>query len=113
MAQAWQAFPSGIPSNGVNSVERTLVDPPESIGTPHDATATSISDENSVFSLLKGMVANLSVAVGTGSGDTNNNSKIYGDPLETLGARSDAPATDTGRWSAISLLKGICAQAGL
>lgn len=113
MAQAWQAFPSGVASNGVNAVDRTWVDPPESIGQPIDSPATSVSAENSAFALLKGIASELGVPAGTGAGDINNNSKVYGDPLETLGEMSDPPATGTGRNSAISLMKGILTNAGL
>lgn len=108
----WSAYPSGW-STGVNSVPDTFIDAPESIGTPGDATATSVVIENSAFSLAKGIMAALGVAAGSGAGDTNNNAKIYADPMVTLGRRDDAPATSTGSWSAISMLKGILAQAGI
>lgn len=112
MAQAWQAFPSGIRASGINAVDRTWVDPPESIGRPSDEPATTVSVENSAFALLKGMAHELDIPVGTGDADTNNNGKVYGDPLATLGAMSDPPATGTDRNSAISLLKGILTIAG-
>ena len=115
MAQAWQAFPSGIPPNGVNAVERTWVDPPESIGEPGDAPATSVLVENSAFALAKGMLAGLGVAAGSGGGDINDNAKVFADPIVTLGTRGDAPATGAASESAsaISLLKGILAEAGI
>lgn len=115
MAQDWQAFPSGIPSSGINSVDRTWVDQPESIGTPGDAAATAQNSTNSAFSLLKGMCAELGIAAGSGLGDVNDNAKVYGDPLVTLGEMSDAPAIGSAAqsFSAISLLKGILAQAGI
>jgi hypothetical protein len=114
MAQDWQAFPSAI-STGVNTVADTFIEPPESIGTPGDAVATVNNSTNSAFSLLKGMCAELDIAAGSGTGDTNDNGKVYGDPLMTLGETSDAAASGSAaqRFSAISLLKGILAQAGI
>lgn len=108
----WRAYPSGW-STGVNSVPDTVVDPPESIGTPSDAAALVNNETNSAFSLLKGMCRELGIAAGSGAGAVNTSPKVFGDPEATLGARSDAPATSTGRWSAISFLKGILAQAGI
>ena len=107
----WIAHPSRI-TNDINSVERTYVDEQESIGSPADAPATDVSAENSFFSLLKGIATNLGLAPGSG-GDVNDNGKIYADPLVTLGQMSDPRATDTGSWSAISLLKGIAHNMGL
>lgn len=108
----WTAYPSGW-SNGVNSIPDTYIEPPESIGTPADATATDVTAENSAFSLVKGMLSGLGISAGSGTGDTNDNAKVYADPLAMLGEMDDAAATDTGSHSAISYLKGILAQAGL
>lgn len=108
---AWRAYPSAI-SNGVNSDDRTYVDPVETIGTPLDAAATDVNVENSAFALLKGIAAGFGVPAGTGDAVVNTSRKVLNDPLVTLGSRGDGPATDTGRNSAISLLKGTLDAAG-
>jgi hypothetical protein len=110
----WQAFPSAS-STGVNSVPDTYIDPPESIGTPGDPVASEQNSTNAAFSLMKGMCAGLGVPAGSGAGDVNDNSKVYADPLVTLGGMDDAPAIGSAaqRFTAISLLKGILAQAGI
>lgn len=105
---AWKAYPSAI-TTGVNSAGRTLVDPPESIGSPGDAAATDVTVENSAFALLKGICRELGIPTGSGDGDVNTSPKLYRDPLATLGEMSDAAATDVEHASAISLLKGIAA----
>lgn len=114
MAQAWQAFPSSI-STGINAVDRTFVNAPESIGAPGDAAATSASAENSAFSLLKGICAGLDVPAGTGDGAVNTSARVFADPVATLGEMDDPAATGSAaqRFTAISLLKGILAQAGI
>lgn len=112
MARPWQAFPSAF-SNGINALDRTWVDGPESLGGPGDAAATSVSAENSAFSLLKGIAAGMGVPVGSGDADVNDNAKIYADPLAMLGEMDDAPATDIGSNTAIALMKGILANSGL
>jgi hypothetical protein len=114
MAPTWQAYPSRI-STGVNGLPDTYIDAPESIGSPADAKATANNSTNSAFALLKGMCSELSVADGSGAGVTNTAPKVYGDPLVTLGEMSDGAATGSAAqsFSAISLLKGILAQAGL
>jgi hypothetical protein len=109
---AWQAYPSAI-STGVNAADRTLVDPGETIGLPSDRPATDVDEENSAFALLKGIARGLGVPAGSGDAVVNNNRKVFGDPLATLGEMSDAAATDTDRGSAISLLKGIVAVTGV
>ncbi len=106
-------FPSGF-STGITSTDRPLVEPPESIGKPSDAAATSLSAENSIFSLLKGCLHELGVPAGSGGGDTNDSARIYVDPLETLGSERDAAAASlSGSASAIALTKRILALAGL
>lgn len=112
MAPAWHAYPSGRTTE-INSIPDTFIDPPESIGTTADAVATSNNSTNSAFSLLKGICAGLGVPAGTGDGAVNTNPKLFHDPLVTLGEMDDAPATDTGRWSAISLMKGVLVELGL
>ena len=107
----WVAYPSST-NNGVRGPTRSLVDPVESIGTPFDSPATSQHDQNSAFSLLKGICSHLGVPVGSGQGEVNTSANIYADPLATLGDMNDAPATDTGAHSAISLMKGILTTAG-
>lgn len=114
MAQSWQAFPSAV-TNSVNSYDRTVVEPPESIGKPTDAAATDVADENSMFSLGKGMLDGLGVAAGSGDGAVNTDPHVFVDPIDSLGAMDDAPADDdgSGDWTAIALLKGVLAQAGI
>jgi hypothetical protein len=133
-----ETFPSGWTS-GKNAPARTHVEPPESIGSPYDAPAASVSAENSAFALLKGIAAALGVPTGSGAGDTVGNSRtVYHDPLATLGSMTDAPASLAGaveydpwegwegwegwgatdasesvdRASAISVLKGIAGELG-
>lgn len=112
MAPSWQAYPSAV-TTGVNSIPDTVVDPPESIGTPGDAVATSVNSTNSAFAMLKGICSGLGVPAGSGGAVVNTYPKIFGDPLVTLGEMDDPPATDTGRWSAISLMKGILVGLGI
>lgn len=112
MAQDWQAFPSGIPSNGINSVGRTLVDEPESIGRPGEAPATDVTVENSAFALLAGICVGLGLTTGAVA-DTNNSERLFNDPLVTLGTPEDDAAADTGAHSAIAFMKGILVSAGL
>jgi hypothetical protein len=114
MAQDWQAFPSGY-STGIDSIGRTYVDETESIGTPADPPATDVAEPNSAFSLLKGICAELDVPAGSGVGVVNTSSRVFADPVATLGEMDDPAATGSAaqRFSAISLLKGILAQAGI
>lgn len=113
MAQDWQAFPSST-STGINRYTRTEVDPVESVGAPTDAAATDVSAENSAISLAKAMLRELGVSAGAGDAVVNTSRRIEADPYLSLGDVTDPPATNTtAAWSAISLLKGICAQAGL
>lgn len=103
-----------IPSNwstGINSTDRTFVDPIESIGTTGDAAADSVSDENSAISLLKGIAVGMNVPAGSGDAAVNDSAKVYADPLETLGGMDDPAAADTNEQSAISLMKGLLATA--
>ena len=101
-------------SSGIGGTDRTLVEPPESIGKPTDTKATAVNTTNSAFAMLKGMADALDVPVGSGSGDVKNHAHLNADPLITLGKKSDPIATNnTGTWSAISLLKGIAAQLGV
>jgi hypothetical protein len=111
MAQ-WRAYPSAW-STGVNNADRTWVDAPESVGRPTDAAASDVTANNSAFALGKGILFALDVPAGSGNADTNDNAKVYADPLVTLGETSDVAAIDTGSHSAISFLKGILAQAGI
>jgi ribose 5-phosphate isomerase RpiB len=109
----WQAYPSAF-STGVNRAGRTLVDPPESIGSPSDTPATDLADENSVFSLLKAALSDLGVPAGTGTGVVNAAPKVFGDLLATLGDISDAPAASIAdSASAIALTKRVLEAAGL
>lgn len=103
---------SGV-SNNVDTESRKWVDYVESIGKPSDAKATAQGSTNSAFSLLKGIAGGIGIAAGSGAGDINNNANVYADLEVTLGLETDAAATDAGRQSAISLLKGICAGLGL
>lgn len=114
MAQDWQAFPAGS-TNSVNVYTRTVVDPVESVGEPSDDAATSQNSTNTAIALGKGMLAGLGVSAGSGAATVNTSSRLMGDPVRSLGAMDDPPATGDGSddWSAISLLKGICATAGL
>lgn len=106
-------FPAGS-TTGVSVLDRTHVQPMESIGTPGDAPATDVADENSAFALVKGILVGLGIPAGSGAGVVNPNPHIYPDPLVTLGREDDPVATDpAGVNSAISLLKGCCAAMGL
>jgi hypothetical protein len=108
-----EQFETGY-TTGKNAPARPLVQPDESIGVPHEAPATDVADENSAFALLKGMAAALGVPEGSGFADVNDASRVNPDPLATLGSIDDAAATDAAEPnSAISLLKGICAELGL
>src|SRR4051812_41323225 len=109
-----QDIASGV-SDNVATERRKLVDPIESIGIPTDGPATDIEDENSAFSLLKGMLSGLAIPAGSGAGDVNNNSNIYPDPFAALGEMSDAALTGSAnqRASAIALLKGTLAGLGI
>jgi hypothetical protein len=109
---AWRAYPSGFTTE-INAVGRTVVDPMESIGHPGVAKATAINTTNSAFAYLKGIASQLGTADGTGAGAVNSRPPLFNDMLRVLGERSDPPATDTGSWSAISLLKGIAAGVGV
>lgn len=105
-----------IPSNfstGINDPNGTLVDPERSIGSPFDDAAVAQADDNSAFTLLKGIAAGLNVPAGSGAGDINDAAKLHADPLLTLGDMTDAPAVSTEEGSAISYLKGILAVAGI
>lgn len=109
----WQAFPSGS-STGINAAARALVDPFESIGTPADPPATDVDDDNSAFSLMKGILAGLGLPAGAGSGTVHIRPSVYTDPLAALGDPGDAAATvPSARNTAISLLKGIFAELSL
>lgn len=109
----WRAYPSGF-TTGVNALPDAVVDPVESIGLPSDARATANNDTNSFLSILKGIAASLGVSAGDGSGTTNTAPKVFGDLEVTLGQSSDAIATDnTGRWSAMSLLKAAAGAVGI
>ncbi len=99
----WRAYPSRVTTE-VNRLPDTVIDGYESVGSPRDAVAT---ENNSVFSLLKGCCAGLAVPAGVGAGITNTTPKIFHDPELALGEMSDARATDTGTHSAIAFLKGI------
>jgi hypothetical protein len=68
---------------------------------------------NSVFALLKGCCVGLEIPVGTGDGMTNTTPKVFHEPELALGEMSDIPATDTGTHSAIAMMKGILALAGI
>lgn len=104
---------SGV-SDNTTSESRKFVDYVETIGKPSDPVATSVSDPNSAFSLMKGILAELGVAAGSGAGDVNNNANIYPDLIRTLGEPDDAAAVSVSvRRSAISVLKGICSRLGL
>ncbi|MCL4712169.1 MAG: hypothetical protein KJZ73_13080 [Pseudorhodoplanes sp.] len=112
MAKNWRSYPSAM-TNGVNDYDRTVVDPVESIGTPGDARATSNNSTNSAFALLKGMCTGLGLPDDSGA-VVNTSQKVFGSPLTTLGDMDDAPATSPdGRWSAISLMKGLLSTGGL
>lgn len=104
---------SGV-SNHVDVERRKLVDYVESVGRPSDPVATSIDDENSAFSLLKGIFATLGGPVGPGTGDVNNNANIYPDLRLTLGQPTDTAATSASdKGSAIAFLKAIGAEWGV
>ena len=106
-------FPAGS-RTGVSVLVRTLVQPWESIGTPADAVATDVADDNSALSLAKGIAVALFVPAGAGEGIVNPNPHINPDLLTTLGREGDPVAVDPdGVNSAISLLKGCCAILGL
>jgi hypothetical protein len=108
-----ETFESGF-STRVNRYDRPFVEPPESLGSPHDAPATDIDASNSAFALLKGIAAALGVPAGSGDGAVNPTPDIRIDPVRTLGDRTDAAATVPGdRNSAIALLKGMCVELGL
>lgn len=106
-------YPSGV-SNHVDSNRRTFVDVVESIGSPSDDATSDVTEPNSAFSLAKGILSGL--GVGAGAGTANSGNVLRGAPVSlerALGNPNDAPATDDSAWSAISLLKGILAQAGI
>lgn len=113
MAQDWQAFPSAIPSNGYNAVNRTFVDRDESVGDPDSAAAAAISATNSLFSMAKGIGEMVGVPVGTGDAEIDDHPHLMFDPARTLGEPSDAPASDLEYTSAISLSKAFLQLAGL
>lgn len=102
-------------STGINSTDRTYVDPSESIGDPADAEATDVADENSAFALVKGICAGMGIPAGSGDALVNDDPHVYVDPLETLGDMTDGPTVGSGSepWSAISLMKGILVTTGL
>lgn len=108
----WRAYPSRV-TTGINDVGRTVVDPVESIGHPGVAKATSVNATNSAFAYLKGIASRLGVADGTGAGVVNTRPPLFSDLLLALGERSDPPATDTGRWTVVSILKGIATEVGV
>lgn len=110
--KTWRAYPSRITTE-INSIPDPFVDAPESIGTPGDAAATANNSTNSAFSLMKGMCTELGITAGSGAGAVNTYPPVAADLEATLGLMSDTAATDTGSHSAISLLKGILAQAGI
>lgn len=114
MAQDWQAFPSAF-TNGYRGPADTFIDPVESLGTPADAAATEQNSTNSAFALAKGILAKLGVPAGSGTATTNLTPLNFVDAHVALGSMSDPPATGngSGAWSAISLLKGTLAKAGL
>lgn len=106
------SYPAGS-RTGVGGTDRTLVQPYESIGEPDDAAATSLLDENSAFSLVKGILAVIGLPAGSGEGVVNITPHVNANLLDTLGDEHDAPAIDAAAAnSAISLLKGILAMAG-
>lgn len=109
----WQSYPSGFSSN-VDALERTHVDPWESIGQPSDAKATAVNSTNSMFAYLKGIAAELGVPDGSGAGVVNTRAKGYSSDLDlTIGDKSDAPATSTGAFSGLAFLKGIARAVGV
>jgi hypothetical protein len=112
--QIWQPFPSGIPSNGLNSGEQYL-DGAKVVGLPDDPIATNLAESNSMFSIAKGIADQLGVPTGSGEAVVDDNPKNLIDLTVTLGDPTDPAATGdaAGSWSAISLLKGILAQAGI
>lgn len=112
MAQEWQAFASGVPSNGYNRVDRTFVEVPESIGRPGDPAATNATAEWSAMSFLMGMCAELGLSIGPTDAVVNNTPKFRSELINTLGQMDDAPALDTGTHSAISLMKGMLFRGG-
>lgn len=113
MTEIPETFPGGS-ATGVYSDDRPVVDLWETIGEPDDPAATDVDDENSAFSLLKGILVALGTPAGSGTGVVNTSRKIQSTPEQMLGIETDAETvTAASRNTAISLLKGIAARLGL
>ncbi len=113
MVAGMQLVASRVTNSVTGAVARGYVEPPESIGSPADAPATAVTDRVSLFALAKGILAALGVSAGDGTAVLAPHPQAYFDPLASLGKPDDAAAGDSQPHSAIALLKGILARAGV